>query len=112
MYSRNKSLKRLIFDRVELDSNCCWVWLGVVDKNGYAKLHAKVDGTAKQMFAHRLSFCLFSGVIPEGLVLDHLCRNRRCVNPTHLEPVTYKENCRRGKKGILRDKLVNNRSLV
>jgi hypothetical protein len=46
--------------------------------------------------AHRFAYELLVGPIPEGLVIDHLCRNRRCVNPAHLEPVTAEENWRRG----------------
>jgi len=50
----------------------------------------------KNKVAHRISYELLKGDIPEGLDLDHLCRNRGCVNPDHLEPVTRKENLLRG----------------
>lgn len=59
--------------------------------NGYG--HGTLNG--KTSYAHRMAYELFIGPIPEGLVLDHLCRERGCVNPRHLEPVTYLENCKR-----------------
>ena len=46
-------------------------------------------------YAHRISYEFFSGPIPEGLSLDHLCKNKACYNPRHLEPVTHQENCKR-----------------
>ena len=65
----------------------CWVWIGSRMKNGYARL----DGTG----AHRVYYEHFIGEIPAGLVVDHLCERRDCVNPSHLEAVTELENNRR-----------------
>lgn len=75
-----------------LDENGCLVWAGYVQSNGYARLW--VDG--KNLMAHRWSYEFYVGPIPEGQVIDHLCRNRACVNPAHLEPVSQSENIRRG----------------
>jgi len=71
----------------------CWPWSGAHNSRGYGT--CQVDGHNVQ--AHRVAYRLTVGEIPAGLVLDHLCRNRWCQNPTHLEPVTCKENIRRGK---------------
>lgn len=70
----------------------CWIWTAVADSKGYGVLG--VEG--KNQKAHRLVHEMFKGPIPDGLHLDHLCRNRLCVNPDHLEPVTRRENILRG----------------
>jgi hypothetical protein len=70
----------------------CWNWLGGTVKGRYGKF--KVNG--KHVGAHRLAYELLVGDIPQGLELDHVCRNTLCVNPNHLEPVTHKVNVLRG----------------
>lgn len=82
-------------ERVSMDpNNGCWLWLGAFYPLGYGMV--TVHGTRKPTQAHRMSYLLFNGSIPEGLHLDHLCRVRGCVNPQHLEAVTKKENTLRG----------------
>jgi hypothetical protein len=72
----------------------CWNWTGNTNKvTGYGYVYV---GPGKQGIAHRAAYRELVGPIPAGLVLDHLCRNKRCVNPKHLEPVTQGENVRRG----------------
>lgn len=71
----------------------CWIWTGAPHGNGgYGRLYA--DSTSWP--AHRWSYERSKGPVPEGLELDHLCRNRMCCNPDHLEAVTHLENVRRG----------------
>lgn len=70
----------------------CWNWIGAMDSRGYGNFYS---GT-KQVMAHRASYEFFVGVIGPGLHIDHLCRNPSCVNPSHLEPVTPRENNMRG----------------
>ena len=70
----------------------CWDWLGSVGTRGYGRIG--VGG--KMLQAHRFAYEQLVGPIADGLVLDHLCNNKRCVNPAHLEPVTVEDNVRRG----------------
>lgn len=70
----------------------CWLWLGELNRNGYGRLSVR----GKKQMVHRLSYTLAFGGIPQGRILDHLCRVRCCCNPHHLEPVTVKENTVRG----------------
>jgi hypothetical protein len=72
--------------------NSCWEWTGSIQKDGYGQL--RHNGSTK--LAHRYSYELFRKTIDPLLQLDHLCRNRKCVNPFHLEEVTAKENVNRG----------------
>ena len=69
-------------------TDSCWNWLSGVDKDGYGRFHFEY----KTRRAHRFSYELTKGNIPEGYQIDHLCRNHLCVNPDHLEVVTPKEN--------------------
>lgn len=80
--------------RIMRDPNSgCWIWTGTLNPYGYGVI---VVGK-KNKQAHRLMFELARGPIPDGLVIDHLCRNRCCVNPQHLEPVSAAENTRRAR---------------
>lgn len=69
----------------------CWNWIGTISSNGYGVAHIGRKTTS----AHRAVYLVIIGSVARGLELDHLCRNRRCVNPNHLEPVTHSENVKR-----------------
>lgn len=74
----------------------CWTWDGGLDRYGYAAFTVgRGQRKRYRLLAHRVSYLLLAGAIPDGLTLDHLCRNRACLNPAHLEPVTIRENTRR-----------------
>ncbi len=70
----------------------CWEWLACCVE-GYGQFFV---ANGKRVKAHRFAYELLVGTIPDGLTLDHLCRNRKCCNPSHLEPVTVAENVLRG----------------
>jgi len=74
----------------------CWQWTGAVGAGGKEGGYAQMRDAGRTLYAHRLSYETLVGIVPDGLHLDHLCRNRRCVNPLHLEPLTCRENLLRG----------------
>lgn len=79
----------------------CWEWTAALS-SGYGKFHKY--GQIRMVYAHRWSYEHHVGPIPDGLVIDHLCRNTKCVNPDHLEPVTQGENCLRGEGWYAKNK--------
>ena len=77
----------------------CWEWTGTKVSQGYGHHFCGVI-TRKTARAHRLSYEIWKGLIPEGLTIDHLCYNKACVNPLHLEAVTRGENARRAHQKV------------
>lgn len=75
----------------------CWGWLGSHMRSGYAQIHVQLDdGRWSATVAHRVAWEIANEPIPDGFVLDHICRNRGCVNPSHLEVTTDRVNILRG----------------
>ena len=97
--SRERKTERRFLSYID-KTDTCWLWTGGLSKRGYGIFHADY----KTIQAHRWSYEHFVGPIPRGLVLDHVksrgCTSTSCVNPSHLEAVTQKENVRRGNAGI------------
>lgn len=88
-------LDRTFWDKVELSAGC-WLWTAATNSKGYGCFG--IDG--RRYLAHRLAYEDAVGPIPDGLTIDHLCRVKTCVRPSHLEPVTLRENVRRAKSLI------------
>lgn len=78
-------------------TDTCWLWTASLNHKGYGQFQSSTFG--RPMLAHRFSYLMFAGAILPGLVLDHTCEIKACVNPEHLEPVTNRENLKRGKVG-------------
>lgn len=79
-------------------TDTCWLWTGSRTNLGYGQF--RLGGACR--FAHRVAFVWAKGDVPDGLVLDHLCRTPNCVNPDHLEPVTQRVNVLRGESPAAR----------
>lgn len=84
--------QRLEYYTEQIPFSECWFFVGNLDKDGYGRLCLN----HRNLRAHRVAYELRFGVIPEGMVIDHLCRQRSCVNPSHMELVSNAENVRRG----------------
>lgn len=96
-HGHGNALRRLGLGRWEErdmgHTTLCWVWIGAIADTGYGTTRA--GATRRKVGAHRAVYEAHRGAIPEGMELDHLCRVRVCVNPSHLEIVTRAENVRR-----------------
>lgn len=91
--SDRENFQLVISKNVEVDEDGCWVWLRGGEACEYPSV--AIPGKKKQVSAHRLAYEAFRKFIPRTMQVDHLCRNRRCVNPWHLEPVSVAENIKR-----------------
>lgn len=92
---RSAALVDRLMYRTALMENGCWVWLGATNKKGYGHIRGVENGPL--VAVHRAAYELAKGAIPEGLEVDHLCFERACLNPEHLEAIDHAENVRRGR---------------
>ena len=99
-----EQLERLL-SRIHRESEAdCWEWQGALTPDGYGCIVWRRDGRQVRLQPHRLAWEFFNGrPIPEGLELDHLCGNRRCCRPEHLQPTCHAENMRRISWRLVRD---------
>lgn len=91
-------LPERVATRIAPNPSGCWEWVGARTggtTGGYGSIRIE-PGSGPRVGAHRLVYEILIGRVPDGRELDHLCRNRGCVNPDHLEPVTHRENLLRG----------------
>src|SRR3990167_748311 len=94
---RGISTAERLLARYVVEPSGCWRWTRATTTSGYA--HLSIQSVYYQ--AHRLMYILLIGDFPDGLEPDHICRNRWCVNPWHLEPVTHGVNSQRGSRARL-----------
>lgn len=85
---KRKTSEELFWSKVEKNKNGCWLWQASLIGDGYGHFHVNRVG----VLAHRYSYELFNGVIPDGYIIRHKCNIRRCVNPAHLIIGTQKDN--------------------
>lgn len=91
----DRLMARIVLSDVPFNGSVCWVWPGANGPGGYGHIHSE----GRVAITHRVAYEHFIGPIPDGLVLDHLCRVTSCCNPAHLEAVSHLENVRRGLGG-------------
>ena len=94
----DRVLDRVAYSDTPFNGTPCWVFTGCLSTSGYGQVSigSRVDGTQRNVQAHRVTYEALVGPIPAGLNLDHLCRVTSCVNPAHAEPVTQRVNVLRG----------------
>lgn len=97
VWRRQKTLSERLFSLIDVQQpDECWPWIGYIKPNGYGTLHIKInEGKFRPRYAHRLLYVELFGLIPDGWHVDHLCRNRLCMNPKHLEAVPRYVNLKR-----------------
>lgn len=97
--NQHRPFDERFWEKVDLRSDDeCWPWMASVTADGYGQFWITTE--RRSVNAHRVAYELTVGQIPDGLEIDHLCRVRCCVNPTHMEPVTRAENARRARAAI------------
>jgi hypothetical protein len=100
-------LTRLFSKGVEDDETGCWLWIPSIDTDTYGALTVTIGGRKILKSTHVWCYEEFIGLVPKGMVLDHLCERKSCFFWGHLEPVTQAENARRALKGTSRPVIWN-----
>lgn len=100
-----RDIRKKILGKIKVCAGGCWVWGGAIFKeSGYGQIRITTKKYhSKLRRAHIVSYETFVGEVPKNLELDHLCRNKLCINPEHLEPVSHYENMKRGMLGEMRN---------
>lgn len=90
-----ETLEARFWKKVQMpeDRSQCWQWIGSKNNHGYGQIHSLEHGDPAMITAHRASLRIHGIDVPHGLVVDHMCHNKGCVNPAHLRFVTQLENC-------------------
>lgn len=99
---RDPRLPHRFWAKVDVQIDGCWRWMAGQERGGYGRIRVAGKGSPNTV-AHRFAYERLIALVPKGLQLDHLCRNRLCVNPEHLEPVTARENTLRGQTSAARN---------
>lgn len=89
---RQPSVQERFWSKAETTPKGCWEWQGNRSRLGYGRFHLN----GESWMAHRIAYAIHVAEVPPHLTLDHLCRNRACVNPAHLEPTPQRVNVWRG----------------
>ncbi len=102
-----EALERIL-RRIRQTASGCWEWTGQLQNRGYGVFSFR----GRPWLVHRWTYIHLVGPIPDGKEIDHLCRNRACCNPAHMEPVTRRENCLRGARSGPRSRCRRGHRLV
>lgn len=81
-----------LFNKCSVTESGCWEWTGGSVADGYGGMDCVIGGRRRTVRSHRLAYTILVGTVPIELDLDHLCENRLCINPFHLEPVDHRTN--------------------
>jgi hypothetical protein len=86
------TLKERLQDKYQIDANGCWIWTGDKTSQGYGRLSSQSNNVKKKIRAHRVSYEVYNGPIPQGMLVCHSCDIPSCINPEHLWLGTHKDN--------------------
>jgi hypothetical protein len=92
-YYKDENVLKRFLSKIKKDKNSfCWIWIGTISWKGYGTFCVMKNRKSFNTNAHRVSYMIYKGEIPEGMTVHHICHNKKCVNPNHLELKTNYEN--------------------